>query len=159
MGRVLWKAVSVFLVLAILLTLATPVMAKQQIAVPSKVSPDYLEPLIWHLDYPLNYLTLYSGAQGLGGEFTYSGSNGVNYGVTVTVYWSLFAPPPGATLGPILVKINYRGSTAAVLTKTFYGDTGSFTWYPELNRPFQVWITNLGSYNINAWGTVSMWFD
>ncbi|MCR4434156.1 MAG: hypothetical protein NUV70_08950, partial [Caldiserica bacterium] len=29
---------------------------------------------------------------GLGGEFTYSGSDGVNYGVTVTVYWSLFAP-------------------------------------------------------------------
>ena len=71
MGRALGKVVSLFLVLGILLALATPVMAKQQIAVPSKVSPDYLEPLIWHLDFPLNPLTLYSGATGLGGKFTY----------------------------------------------------------------------------------------
>ena len=159
MGGVHWKPVSLFVALGILLALVTPVMAKQQISVSPNASLEYLEPLIWHLDYPLNYLTLYPGAQGLGGEFTYSGSYGVNYGVSVFVHWSLFAPPPGATLGPILVKINYRGSTVAVLTKTFYGGVGSFTWYPELNRPFQVWITNLGSYSVNAWGTVSMWFD
>jgi hypothetical protein len=34
-------------------------------------SPDFLKPLIWHLDYLLNPLTLYSGATGLGGKFTY----------------------------------------------------------------------------------------
>jgi len=119
MGRALGKVVSLFLVLGILLALATPVMAKQQIAVPSKVSPDYLEPLIWHLDFPLNPLTLYSGATGLGGQFTYSGSNGVNYGVSVVVNWRLLA---GGTLGPIDVYINYVGEPGNfVFLRRFYG--------------------------------------
>ncbi|MEM3448574.1 MAG: hypothetical protein QXP38_06825, partial [Nitrososphaerota archaeon] len=51
------------------------------------------KPLIWHADYHLNYLTLYPGAQGLGGEFTYSGSGGENSGVSV-VYNGVFSPPP-----------------------------------------------------------------
>jgi hypothetical protein len=156
MGRALGKVVSLFLVLGILLALATPVMAKQQIAVPSKVSPDYLEPLIWHLDFPLNPLTLYSGATGLGGQFTYSGSNGVNYGVSVVVNWRLLA---GGTLGPIDVYINYVGEPGNfVFLRRFYGGVGSFTFYPQLGRAFQIWIYNAGAYNIYVWGTVSMWY-
>lgn len=110
-------------------------------------------PMIWHLNYPLNYLTLIAGAQGFGGLFTYSGSGGVS----IVAYWQLFA---GGTLGPLYMKINYAGSFKTEFQSVFYGGYGGVTsWYPQLNRPFQIWFTNLGSYTINVSGTVSMWFN
>jgi hypothetical protein len=29
---------------------------------------------------------------------------------------------------------------------------GSFTFYPQLGRAFQIWLYNAGAYNINVWG-------
>ncbi|MDI6869626.1 MAG: hypothetical protein QMD88_08660 [Coprothermobacterota bacterium] len=149
-------------VLVVLLILAFPMVSlplnglAQTVKVVPKEEQAAPQPLIWHVDYPFQWVMpfpLYPGETRSPQPQKFSTSS--IHSFTMSFSWN------PADRGPIFVRLVYEGTLGEVYANTFSGGYGSFTVnYFPYEGIIHIFVSNLDPwYAVDIIGTVSLWYE